>query len=323
MNLPPRRRGCRRRMRAPVSGHIPCFRCAPSQVATTVQHFTSELLQSCRYSLTGPGDGTSVQEQAVLGAAQGLGGFAMARTKLCTWTFGVGLLTGCASASSPGSSAVVSPIPTNHQALTMDDALTWPLEGEAGADTLIAALRQVIPVRELQNPGQFSGRGPVDLADGHNLTFASFTPVHHIITVGVSPHALLSDRPSGGIDRRYCKPCHARRARRRYRPIVHRSPEWYRRELHHHAVALQLHRRYKRQQGGFAMTGESEGVRALGENARFQQFPDAIRGWILASPNAADEFSTFFAKGGKVQPREDVRLPSYAAREPPAINVNA
>lgn len=111
----------------------------------------------------------------------------MARTKLCTWTFSVGLLTGCASASSPGSSAVVSPIPTNHQALTVDDALTWPLEGEAGADRLIAALRQVIPVRELQNPGQFSGRGPVDLADGHNLTFASFTPVHHIITVGVSP----------------------------------------------------------------------------------------------------------------------------------------
>lgn len=71
------------------------------------------------------------------------------------------------------------------------------------------------------------------------------------------------------------------------------------------------------------MTGESERVHALGENARFQQFPDAIRGWILASPNAADEFSTFFAKGGKVQPREDVRLPSYAAREPPAINVNA
>ncbi len=71
------------------------------------------------------------------------------------------------------------------------------------------------------------------------------------------------------------------------------------------------------------MTNESERARALGEQVRFQELPDAIREWILASPQATDDFATFFEKGGKVLPDEDVRLPSYAARQPPLINVNA
>lgn len=71
-------------------------------------------------------------------------------------------------------------------AVSVENLLRWPLEGAAGADKVVAGLRQAIKVRELQIPGQFSGQGPAKLADGYSLTFASFTPEFQDISVGIA-----------------------------------------------------------------------------------------------------------------------------------------
>jgi hypothetical protein len=71
-------------------------------------------------------------------------------------------------------------------AITVENLLRWPLEGPAGADKVVAGIRQVIKVRELQIPGQFSGQGPAQLADGYSLSFASFTPEFQDISVGIA-----------------------------------------------------------------------------------------------------------------------------------------
>lgn len=89
-------------------------------------------------------------------------------------------LYGCASAE-----PAESPSESSDE-VSVGNLLTWPLEGEAGADKTIAALRGVIQVREKANPGQFYGRGPAQLEDGHILTFASITPENRIASIGVA-----------------------------------------------------------------------------------------------------------------------------------------
>lgn len=69
------------------------------------------------------------------------------------------------------------------------------------------------------------------------------------------------------------------------------------------------------------MSGESK-QQALRENETFQDFPPAMREWILASPNATQDFAEFFGRGGDLDLRSDVRLPSYSPTQPPRINVN-
>ncbi len=102
------------------------------------------------------------------------------------WALGVGLFAGCASTGGADRSIGDAPPPTTNQALTVENALRWPLDGQGGADRLIAAVRQTMPVRELANPGQYASRGPAQLADGYTLTFADFTPAHSIISIGVA-----------------------------------------------------------------------------------------------------------------------------------------
>lgn len=70
------------------------------------------------------------------------------------------------------------------------------------------------------------------------------------------------------------------------------------------------------------MNQSSEQARALLENEQFQEFPQAMREWILASPNATQDFTAFFVdKGGVIDPRANTKLPSYQASDPPAIIV--
>lgn len=60
----------------------------------------------------------------------------------------------------------------------------------------------------------------------------------------------------------------------------------------------------------------------LETNRNFQAMPEHIRGWILASPNATADFTTFFEKGGAIQTDPSQSKPLYRPSSPPAIVVN-
>lgn len=110
--------------------------------------------------------------------------------KSWAWLLSVGLLVGCASTDNAVSSATdESPA---SRGLTVEAALTWPLEGEAGVDRLIAAVRQAMPVRELANPGQFASRGTTQLTDGYTLTFADFTVASRRVDIGIAEEPCFS-----------------------------------------------------------------------------------------------------------------------------------
>lgn len=60
----------------------------------------------------------------------------------------------------------------------------------------------------------------------------------------------------------------------------------------------------------------------LREQAQFQKIPERMQAWILASPNAVQDFETFFTKGGIVDPQPGARLPLYSAQNKPLIIVD-
>lgn len=60
----------------------------------------------------------------------------------------------------------------------------------------------------------------------------------------------------------------------------------------------------------------------LREQTQFREIPERMQSWILASSNAAQDFETFFAKGGIVDPQSGARLPAYLAQNKPRIIVD-
>lgn len=60
----------------------------------------------------------------------------------------------------------------------------------------------------------------------------------------------------------------------------------------------------------------------LETNAQFQEMPGHIKGWILKSPNATQDFADFFEKGGRIDTHPDLPKPFYRPSSPPAIVVN-
>lgn len=54
----------------------------------------------------------------------------------------------------------------------------------------------------------------------------------------------------------------------------------------------------------------------------FSEIPDALRGWILGSPNATLDFAEFFEKGGAIDTSQKILLPSYIPNDPPKIMVD-
>lgn len=61
---------------------------------------------------------------------------------------------------------------------------------------------------------------------------------------------------------------------------------------------------------------------ALKNSDQFQQMPEHIRRWILLSPHASEDFTDFFAKGGKIETALDTPMPRYRPSDPPAIVVD-
>jgi len=62
--------------------------------------------------------------------------------------------------------------------------------------------------------------------------------------------------------------------------------------------------------------GDGDYLRA---HPQFQILPGQIRHWVLASPNAVEDFTDFFRKGGEFDTSRPVSLPVYASSEPPQI----
>ena len=60
----------------------------------------------------------------------------------------------------------------------------------------------------------------------------------------------------------------------------------------------------------------------LETNAQFQEMPGHIKGWILKSPNATQDFADFFGKGGHIDTQPDLSKPFYRPSSPPAIVVS-
>ncbi|HZF98161.1 MAG TPA: hypothetical protein VEY92_07960 [Pseudoxanthomonas sp.] len=69
------------------------------------------------------------------------------------------------------SAAPIPTVPISRAEMTVENLLRWPLEGPAGVEKVNAGLHQVVQMKP-SIAQQFSGDGPVRLADGYVLTFA-------------------------------------------------------------------------------------------------------------------------------------------------------
>jgi hypothetical protein len=75
--------------------------------------------------------------------------------------------------------------------ITMEDLLRWPLEGVTGTEKLIQALDQLFEMKPLR-ASQFSGVGPVRLADGNFLSFAYVRTLSGDIDIGLDPKSCVA-----------------------------------------------------------------------------------------------------------------------------------
>ena len=96
-----------------------------------------------------------------------------------------------ATAPAPDPAATTPPPPPSAAEVTVENLLRWPLEGPAGVDKVRAGLQQVLQMRTL--PVKYlTGDGPVQLADGFILTFASIQGFSDDISIGLEQEPCVS-----------------------------------------------------------------------------------------------------------------------------------
>lgn len=70
------------------------------------------------------------------------------------------------------------------------------------------------------------------------------------------------------------------------------------------------------------MTAPNTLADSLKRNAEFLKMPEDIQNWILASPNAMQDFDGFFSKNGTIDTQRSAGLPVYLAQNEPRIVVD-
>lgn len=86
--------------------------------------------------------------------------------------------------------AALTPAPQTGS-LTIENLLRWPLEGVSGTEKILTALDHVFEMKPLR-ASQSSGQGPVQLADGHVLSFAYVRKLSGDIDIGIDPKTCVS-----------------------------------------------------------------------------------------------------------------------------------
>ncbi|MFQ6309535.1 hypothetical protein [Lysobacter capsici] len=76
--------------------------------------------------------------------------------------------------------------------------MRWPLEGAAGKEKVTQALGRLFQMKELR-ASQFSGQGPVRLADGHMLSFAYIRKLSGEIDLGIDPSSCVAPEWAAAI----------------------------------------------------------------------------------------------------------------------------
>ncbi|QCW25349.1 hypothetical protein FE772_06420 [Lysobacter enzymogenes] len=103
--------------------------------------------------------------------------------------------TSCGTAVTPASTR---PLAAGSAGVTtLENLLRWPLEGEAGKQKVAAALRRSFFMKPLQ-ARQFSGEGPVKLADGNVLSSAWIGELSGQIDIGVAAEPCVSPELAAG-----------------------------------------------------------------------------------------------------------------------------
>ena len=103
-----------------------------------------------------------------------------------------------ASCSTPGAGASKPSLAADSKAVvTVENLLRWSLEGEAGKRKVEAALHRVFEMKPLP-ARQFSGNGPVRLADGNVLSFAWIGESTGQIDIGVAIEPCVSPEAAAG-----------------------------------------------------------------------------------------------------------------------------
>ena len=65
--------------------------------------------------------------------------------------------------------------------------------------------------------------------------------------------------------------------------------------------------------------GDGQDDDYLRDHPQFDILPKQIQHWVLGSPNAVEDFSDFFRKGGEFDTSRQVGLPVYVSSQPPQI----
>lgn len=80
-------------------------------------------------------------------------------------------------------SPVSKTVAVSKEMFTVENLLSWPLEGPGGADKVIAGLQQVYKMTPTQDG--YRGDGPAVLADNYVLSFASVRKLTGVIHIGL------------------------------------------------------------------------------------------------------------------------------------------
>ena len=102
----------------------------------------------------------------------------------------LGTIAVSACAHDSGASAP-APAPISASEVTVENLLRWPLEGPGGFAKVEAGLQQVLQMKP-QYAQQFTGRGPVRLADGNVLSFAWLQGLSGSVSIGVAQDPCVS-----------------------------------------------------------------------------------------------------------------------------------
>jgi hypothetical protein len=96
-----------------------------------------------------------------------------------------------ANAPEKDSTAPTPAAPPPTAEVTVENLLRWPLEGPAGVDKVKAGLQQVLQMRTL--PVKYlTGNGPVQLADGYVLAFASIQGFSSTVSISLKQEPCIS-----------------------------------------------------------------------------------------------------------------------------------